>query len=264
MAKRHGIILKTPEQIEKMRAAGRVVRKVHEHCRAICKPGITTQEIDNQARAIIDESGGTGLFIGYKGAIGTVPFPGNLCISINEDVVHGIPGPREVKDGDIVSVDCGVKLDGWCGDAATTILVGNVDKKVRKLCEDTEHVLQIAIDNIKPGRRWSQVARLMQSYAERNGYGVVRGFVGHGVGESLHEDPQVPNYFSRDRSWKDFELRVGMTLAIEPMCNLGGRDDTEVMSDGWTVKTADRLPSAHYEHSVAVVKSGADVLTDGR
>lgn len=262
--KRKGIVLKTPQEIEKMRAAGRLVRKVLDNCQRVCRPGVTTLEIDRQALAIIEDAGAVGLFKGYKGSQGVVPFPGNLCISVNEEVVHGIPGPRRIQDGDVVSIDCGVKLNGWCGDAATTILVGNVPKRVRKLCEDTQHILALAIENIKPGRKWSQIARLMQNYAARCGYGIVRGFVGHGLGQSLHEEPQVPNYYSREKNWRDFDLREGMTIAIEPMCNLGGVDETEVMDDGWTVKTVDRLPSAHYEHTIAVVAGGADILTDGR
>ena len=247
-----------------MRAAGRVVHQVHEHCRQICKPGITTKEIDEQAEKIITAAGATGLFKNYPTYEPGQGFPANLCISVNEVVVHGIASDEQVlEDGDIVGIDCGVQLDGWCGDAATTIMVGNVEPRVRRLCEVTEHVLQLAIENIRPGRRWSQVARLMQSYAERSGLGVVRDFVGHGIGQTMHEEPKLPNFVSRDLLRNDIELREGLVLAIEPMCNLGGHE-VITLDDKWTVLTADRQPSAHYEHTVAVTADGADVLSDGR
>jgi methionyl aminopeptidase len=251
---------KTPQEIEKMRAAGRVVQMVHQRCREICKPGITTKEIDEEGYNVFTKAGAKGLFKGYPGP---TPFPAHLCISINEEVVHGIAGDRVIQDGDIVGVDCGVELDGWCGDAATTILVGNVKPKTRKLCEVTEHVLQIAIENIKPGKKWSQIARQMQNYAETQGMSVVRDFVGHGIGATMHQEPKVPNFVSRDLLQNDIELKAGVVLAIEPMCNLGSHQ-VRTLRDGWTVVTVDRKPSAHYEHTVAVTANGADVLTDGR
>ncbi|MEQ9454638.1 MAG: type I methionyl aminopeptidase [Phycisphaeraceae bacterium] len=255
------ITLKTPDQIKKMRAAGRVVRRVLDRCIEICQPGATTQQIDDAAQKVIDDAGAKGLFRGYPGP---TPFPATLCISVNEEVVHGIASDqRVIQDGDIVGVDCGVNLDGWCGDSATTILVGNVAPEVRDLCTATQHVLQIAIENARPGRSWSQVAKLMQGYAESRGYGVVRDFVGHGIGRKLHEDPKVPNFVNNHLLQNDFQLKPGMVLAIEPMCNLGTAD-VVTLSDGWTVVTADRKPAAHYEHTVAVTENGADVLTDGR
>ncbi len=257
------IRLKTKPEIEKMRAAGRVVREVLDLCEELCKPGITTREIDDRAAALFESRGAKGLFKGYVVNPAVMPFPSNLCISINEVVVHGIADDRRIEDGDIVGIDCGVQLDGWCGDSATTILVGNVPPEVRKLCEVTRHCLRIATENIKPGRRWSQVARLMQNYAESHGYGVVRDFVGHGVGQTMHEDPKIPNYWDGDAKSQDVILRPGMTFAVEPMCNLGTKE-TRVLADGWTVVTADRKPSAHYEHTVAVTAEGCDVLTDGR
>ncbi|WP_428386305.1 type I methionyl aminopeptidase [Mucisphaera sp.] len=255
-----GISLKTPDQIERMRAAGRVVRRVLDRCQEVCQPGVTTQTIDDEAQKIIDEAGAKGLFRGYPGP---TPFPATLCISVNEEVVHGIAGDRVIEDGDIVGVDCGVNLDGWCGDSATTILVGNVKPEVKALCEATRHVLQIAIENIGPGQSWSKVAGLMQGYAESKGYGVVRDFVGHGIGRKLHEDPKVPNFVNNQLLRNDFKLEVGMVLAVEPMCNLGVAD-VATLADGWTVVTADRKPAAHYEHTIAVTEQGADVLTDGR
>lgn len=258
-----GIKLKTPEEIERMRAAGRVVRKVLDHLHSICKPGVSTRELDEAGIAIIRESGGTSLFKNYPTYKPGEGFPSNLCISVNEVVVHGIAGDRQIEDGDIVSVDCGVLLDGWCGDAATTIEVGNVARETRELCAATRQVLDIAINNIQPGRTWSTIARLMQNYAKNRGYGVVENYVGHGVGRKLHEEPQVPNYVSDQLRRHDIVLREGMVLAIEPMCNMGTKETT-TLSDGWTVKTADNRPSAHYEHTVAVAANGADVLTDGR
>ncbi|QDU71756.1 type I methionyl aminopeptidase [Mucisphaera calidilacus] len=254
------ISTKTPEQIERMRASGRLVRKILDRCTAMCQPGVTTQALDNEAQRLIDEAGATGLFRGYPGP---TPFPATLCISVNEEVVHGIASDRKVVEGDIVGVDCGVSLDGWCGDAATTIMVGEVKPEVRALCEATQHVLAIAIENMRPGRRWSQVAGLMQSYAESRGYGVVRDFVGHGIGRKLHEEPKVPNFVNEQLLRNDFELRKGMVLAVEPMCNLGTAE-VLMLQDGWTVVTQDRLPAAHYEHTVAITADGTDVLTDGR
>lgn len=242
-----------------MREAGRVVHKVHQRVRELCQPGVTTKELDDEAQKVIDDSGATGLFKGYPGP---TPFPGTLCISMNEEVVHGIGSDRQVKDGDIVGIDCGVKLGGWCGDAATTILVGDVKDDVRKMCEATQRCLDIAIENIRPGRKWSQVAQIMQRYAESRGYGVVKNFVGHGIGRSMHEEPKVPNYADRNTRRDDIELREGLVLAIEPMLTLG-KPDNITLADGWTVVTKDRKASAHYEHTVAVTGGGAEVLTDG-
>lgn len=257
------IQLKSPAQIEKMRAASQVVRMVHQRCRELCKPGITTREIDEEALRVIEANGAKGLFIGYPGNGQAPPFPANLCISVNEVVVHGIADDRVIQDGDIVGIDCGVEVDGWCGDAAVTIIVGNVPPRVKELCRVTEHVLELAIEHIKPGRHWSQIARLMQNYAEKAGLSVVKEFVGHGIGQKMHEEPQVPNFVSRDTRKRDILLNEGMVLAIEPMCNLGC-EETRTLDDGWTVVTADGEPSAHYEHTVAVTAKGADVLTQGR
>jgi len=254
------IRLKSKEEVEKMRVAGRIVRKVHDLCREICQPGITTRQIDQAGGELIKAEGGKGLFKGYPGP---TPFPANLCISINQEVVHGIAGNRVIKDGDIVSIDCGVQVDGWCGDAATTLMVGNVGERKRRLCEVTSHVLELAIENVKPGRKWSQVAKLMENYACQAGMGVVKDYVGHGIGRNMHEDPKMPNFVNKDLLRNDIELREGMTLAIEPMCNLGV-SEVMTLSDGWTVVTVDDEPSAHFEHTVVVTADGADVLTNGR
>lgn len=253
---------KTRKEIDLMRAAGRIVHEVHNLCRDMAKPGTTTRAIDEAAQELIDQRGGRGLFKNYPTYKPGEGFPSTLCISVNECVVHGIGDDRPIQDGDVVGVDCGVQLDGWCGDAATTILVGNVDPEVVKMCEATEHCLQIAIDQIRPGKRWSQIARLMQKYAEDRGYGVVRDFVGHGIGATMHEEPKVPNFVSRDLLKNDIQLRPGIVLAIEPMLTLGTRE-VKTLADGWTVVTLDGKASAHYEHTVAVTENGAEVLTDG-
>ncbi len=257
------VVLKRQEQIEKMRDAGRVVFQVHEHLRGFVRPGVTTLDIDQEAHRVFTEAGARGLFKNYPTYQPGEGFPSHTCISVNEVVVHGIADDRVIQTGDIVGVDCGVQLDGWCGDAAFTHMVGDVTQSVRQLCEDTQHVLQIAIENIKPGRRWSQIARLMQRYAEAKGYGVVRDFVGHGIGQSMHEEPKVPNFVNRELLNNDIELREGLVLAVEPMCNLGTSEVT-TLDDQWTVVTNDSKPSAHYEHTIAVTADGADVLTDGR
>lgn len=257
------ISLKSKEEIEKMRAAGRVVHRVLQRCREICRPGVTTREIDEEASRVIAAAGAKGLFKNYPTYRPGEGFPSTLCLSVNEVVVHGIASERRIEEGDIVGIDCGVQVDGWCGDSAITVMVGQVRPEVRKLCEVTEHVLRIAIENIRPGRKWSQIARLMQRYAEHAGLSVVRDFVGHGIGRQMHEEPKVPNYVSRELLRHDIELREGVVLAIEPMCNLGSRE-VMTMPDGWTVLTVDGQPSAHYEHTVAVTALGADVLTDGR
>ena len=257
-----GIKLKTGEQIQRMRAAGRVVHSVLQRCKELCEPGVTTKQIDQEAERLIRAQGARGLFKNYPTYRPGEGFPSNLCISVNEVVVHGIADNRVIKDGDIVGIDCGVELDGWCGDAAVTLMVGGVSREARRLCAVTQHVLDLAIQNIRPGRRWSQVARVMQNHAETNGYSVVRDFVGHGIGKKMHEDPKVPNFVSRDLLRHDITLREGIVLAIEPMCNHGGKD-VVTLSDGWTAVTVDRQLSAHFEHTVAVTATGAEVLTDG-
>ncbi|QNN21140.1 type I methionyl aminopeptidase [Planctomycetales bacterium ZRK34] len=255
------ISLKSPEQIKQMRHAGQLVRQALERCRAICQPGVTTAEIDAEAGKIIAENpGSVGLFKWYPTYHEGEGFPAFTCISVNDEVVHGIPGPRVIQDGDLVSVDFGVRINGWCGDSATTIMVGSVKPEHKKLCAATEYVLQLAIDNIRPGRKWSQVARLMQRHAEDLGLGVIRDFVGHGIGETMHQDPKVPNFVSRELLRNDIDLEPGLVLAVEPMCTLG-TDQVRTLDDGWTVVTMDGKPAAHYEHTIAVTETGCEVLT---
>jgi len=258
------IRLKTPDELERMRRAGRVVRLVLDRLGERIAPGVTTEELDREAGRICREHGAECLFNGVPGRGGAGPFPGNICASLNDEVVHGIPSTRRaVREGDVLSVDFGVRLDGWCGDAACTYAVGEVSDDARRLLRVTETALAMAIDTIRPHRKWSDVARVMQSYIEEEGFSVVQDFVGHGIGREMHEDPKIPNFVSRELLRGDIRLEEGMVLAIEPMVNMGS-PAVRTAGDGWTVKTRDGLPSAHFEHTVAVVAGGADVLTDGR
>lgn len=256
------ISYKTPEQIEKMRAAGRLVHEGLRRCREACVPGVTTAKINAEAEQLLEEHGAMGLFKWYPTYRPGEGFPAATCISVNEEIVHGIPGDRVIEDGDVVSIDFGVKIDGWCGDSATTVLVGDVDADVKRMCEVTEHVLSIAIQNMRPGTKWSRVAGFMESYARQAKLGIVKEFVGHGIGQTLHEEPKVPNFVSRELRRRDFQLMPGMVLAVEPMCCLGG-DDVKVLDDQWTVVTFDGRPAAHYEHTIAVTEDGCEILTDG-
>ena len=255
------IKLKTPEQIERMRQAGRVVRRVLNRMAEMVGPGITTEELDVEAERLAHQSQAESLFKGVPGHGG--PFPASICASLNEQVVHGIPGDRKIAAGDIVSIDFGVRLHGWCGDAAETFLVGNVPEEVRHLVEATRNSLAIAVEMARPGVKWSDIARAMQNYIESEGLSVVREFVGHGIGAEMHEAPKVPNFISRELETRDIVLAEGMVLAVEPMVNMGG-PAVEYAPDGWTVLTKDRSPSAHFEHTLALTADGVDILTDGR
>lgn len=259
-----GIRLKTADQIEKIRAAGRIVRLVLDRLGLLVAPGVTTKELDDEAQRLCRQHGGECLFKGVPGRGGAGPFPGAICASLNEEVVHGIPSAKRViRDGDIVSIDFGVRLNGWCGDAANTYIVGQVSPEVHTLVNATRESLELAVSLCKPGVRWSQIARKMQAYIEGQGLSVVREFVGHGIGSEMHEDPKVPNFWSRELELRDIVLREGLVLAIEPMVNLGG-PAVEGGPDGWTVLAKDRKPSAHFEHTVAITAQGVRVLTDGR
>ncbi|MBV8632055.1 MAG: type I methionyl aminopeptidase [Silvibacterium sp.] len=247
------IMIKTPQEIEKMRRSGQIVREVLEHVRKLVKPGATTQDLENGAAEKIRELGAKPAFKGYRG------YPCVLCTSVNEEVVHGIPSTNRVlRDGDIVSIDTGVIIDGYYGDSAITVAVGEkLAPKTKRLLEVTQASLQRGIEAIKPGATLGDVGAAVQETVEANGFSVVREFVGHGIGTRLHEDPQVPNYGMRGQGQK---LREGMVLAIEPMVN-AGKPDVQVLSDGWTAVTQDGSLSAHFEHTVAVTAEGAVVLT---
>jgi len=247
------IITKTAEEIEIIRENCLLVCKTLALAGTLLKPGITGKQIDEQAEALIRDHGAEPGFKGYRG------FPATLCISINEQVVHGIPSDYEFKETDIVSIDCGVNHNGYYGDAAYTFAFQEVDLEVMKLLVVTKESLYKAIDSAVPGNRIGDIGFAVQSYTEKeHKYGVVRELVGHGLGKDLHESPEVPNFGRRGNG---VQLKEGMVIAIEPMINLGTRK-VRIHSDGWTIQTGDQKPSAHYEHTVAVKKGGADILSD--
>ncbi len=252
--KTNNVIYKTDEEVEFLREACLLVCKVLAHVGENIRPGITGAQLDREAEQIIRDHGAEPAFKGYRG------FPSTLCISVNEVVVHGIPSDQEFKDGDLVSVDCGTLMkNGFHGDAAYTFPVGDVDERVMQLCSVTKASLYRGIAQAVTGNRLGDISYAIQHFTEReNGYSVVRELVGHGVGKSLHEDPEVPNYGRRGNGLK---LKDGLVIAIEPMINLG-RKDVEQAKDGWTIFAQDLYPSAHYEHTVVVRKRTADVLSD--
>jgi methionyl aminopeptidase len=247
------VVLKSSQEIEKMRRAGRVVREVLELVRSHVKPGATTLDLEKVAEARLAELGVKAAFKGYHG------FPCVLCASVNSEVVHGIPSPKRVlKAGDIVSLDFGVVLDGYFGDAAITVPVGEIDAEAARLLAVTEASLAAGIAAVRPGATLGDVGAAVQGVVEAEGFSVVRDFVGHGIGVHMHEDPQVPNFGLRGHGMK---LRAGMVIAIEPMVN-AGKSDVKVLGDGWTAVAADGSMSAHFEHTVAVTATGARVLTE--
>lgn len=245
------ITLKSKREIEIMRDACRIVAEVLDGLRDICRIGVTTGELDAFALKIPAKYGATAAFKGYRG------FPGALCTSINQQVVHGIPGKDVLKDGDIISLDFGVKHKGYYGDAALTLAVGNISPENKKLMKITEECLYHGIEQMHPDNHLSDLSRAIQTHAESNGFSLVKEFGGHGIGRSLHEDPMVLNYVTNGRGIK---LRPGLVLAIEPMVNTG-TDSVKILPDGWTVVTADGKPSAHFEHTVAITENGPEILT---
>ena len=256
------IRLKSPEQIERMRKAGRIVRLVLDSLGDMIAPGITTEELNAEAERLCLASGGKCLLKGVPGRGRAGPFPGAICVSLNDEVVHGIPSPRPICKGDIVSIDFGVEIDGWCGDAAETYVVDKAPENVRRLVEITRNALALAVAMCGPGLVWSSVAEAMQGYIEGEGFSVVREFVGHGIGAEMHEDPKVPNFVSPGLRRRDIRLEPGLVLAVEPMVNIGSAD-VKCGPDGWTVVTCDSSASAHFEHTIAITPDGATVLTDG-
>ena len=246
------IHLKSEEEIELIKLSAQVLGKAHAEVARLIRPGITTKELDTVAEEFIRDNGGIPSFKGYNGS-----FPASLCISVNEVVVHGIPNKYELKDGDIVSIDCGVKLKGYHSDSAYTYPVGEVASEARQLLVRTKQSLYAGIERATEGNRVGDIGFAIQTYVEGFGYSVVRELVGHGVGRHLHEDPQVPNYGKRGQGPR---LRERMVIAIEPMINLGKRNIVQE-NDGWTIRTTDRKPSAHFEHTVAIRKGKAEILT---
>ena len=246
------VICKSPKELEKMYQAGQIVWGALEKMRTIVRPGISTKELDEFAEAFTAEHHARPAFKGYRG------YPGSVCTSINQEVVHGIPSSkRKVREGDILSMDFGVELDGYFADAALTVPVGKVAPERQKLLRVTRESLEQGIEKIRPGNRLGDVSSAVQQWVEKNGFSVVREFVGHGIGTKMHEDPQVPNYGSAGQGAR---LQEGMVLAIEPMVNAGG-GDMRVLPDKWTAVTKDHSLSAHFEHCVAVTADGPWVLT---
>lgn len=257
------IIIKSRREIELMRRAGRVAFQVLQEMKAAVKPGVTTGDINEIARVALQRLGGVGMSKNYPTYKTGEGYPSETCISVNEEIVHGIPGPRRLKEGDIVTLDVTPMVDGYIADTAITVPVGGVSPSAQKLLDVTRDTMNLAISLIKPGKLWSEIARLVQHNVEKNGFAVVREFVGHGVGKKMHEDPKVPNFVTAEQLRSDFKLRAGMTLAIEPMVVIGKREVLQ-LEDAWTIISEDRSLAAHFEHTIAVTDNGVDILTDGR
>jgi methionyl aminopeptidase len=251
---KRGPILKDEAQIALLRAAGRVARLALEAACEATRPGARTSEIDAVAEQVIRAHGATPEFKGYY------DYPAATCISVNDEVVHGIPGDRVIGEGDLVSIDVGARLDGYVGDNAATVLVGEVSETARRLSDTTRECLERAIAQCRPGRRLSEVGRAIQAHAESRGFSIVRDYAGHGIGQRMHEDPQVLNYTDGAPQKTDLVLRPGLCIAIEPMVNAGG-PDVRILEDRWTVVTSDGLLSAHWEDVVAVTEDGPKILT---
>ena len=245
------ITRKSPEEIDRMRRAGRLVGHTLSRVVEAARPGVTLLELDALAERVIRDGGGIPSFLGYHG------FPATLCLSPNDWIVHGIPNGYVLQEGDILSIDCGAIVEGWHGDAAVTVPVGQVDDAARRLIETTERAMWAGIAQVRAGNRLSDIGHAVERVAAAPGYGVVREYVGHGIGTRMHEEPQVPNY---GRPGRGLRLEVGLALAIEPMVNEGG-PSSRVLDDGWTVVTSDGSRSAHFEHTVAITPQGPEVLT---
>lgn len=256
-----GVIhLRSSREIGLMRQAGLLNWRAHQVATSLIRPGVTTHEIDLAVEKFFAEHHAIPLF---KGVPGKVPFPAVCCISVNDEVVHGIPGSRRLVSGDVVSIDTGCKVNGWCGDSAITHAVGDLHPEVLRLLQVTKGVLLLAIELMGKKRLWSQVAGEMERYVRDAGFTVVENFVGHGIGREMHEEPQVPNFVSKQlRSSGDFELSPGLVLAVEPMVNMGTKK-VKGLPDHWTQVTQDGKPSAHFEHTIALTRDGPLVLTAG-
>jgi methionyl aminopeptidase len=255
------ITLRSRREIELMRKAGAVVADVLLKLKEIAEPGTTTARLDSIALQMTADAGAEALFKGVRSPVARIPFPGAICASINEQVVHGIPSEdTKLKNGDILSIDFGVRLNGYCADSAVTIAIGEISENRRKLMDVTKRVLNIAIEKSAPSIKWSQIAAEMQRYAESAGFSVVKDFVGHGIGKKMHEEPRVPNFVSDDLLKNDIVLEEGMVLAVEPMINTG-TSAVRTLKNGWTVVTRDGKSSAHFEHTIVILGNGSEVLT---
>lgn len=246
------IILKSERELQYLYDAGQVVANTHKELKKALKPGMTTKDLDGIAEDYILKCQATPTFKGYNG------FPASICASINDEVVHGIPGLRQVKSGDIISIDIGATLNGYVGDSAVTLPVGQIDSEVQRLLDVTEESLYKGIEKAQVNNRLSDISHAVQEHAESNGFSVVRDFVGHGIGRNMHEDPQVPNY---GRPGRGPRLKAGMAIAIEPMLNMGSYE-VNTLANNWTVVTRDNKLSAHFEHSIAITDKGPWILTD--
>ena len=256
------IKLKSQREIELMKQAGTVVYRVLKHLEEIAAVGVTTGELDAEAGRLTRELGAEALFKGVRMPGCGGPFPGVICASLNEQVVHGVPSDRKIRDGDVVSIDFGCRLAGYCGDAAVTLAIGDVAGPARRLVDVTRRALEIAVETARCGMLWSKVAGAMQKYVEGEGFSVVREFVGHGIGREMHEEPKVPNFVSRELLARDILLEDGLVLAVEPMVTMGSPDVVKEKNE-WPVVTKDGRPAAHFEHTLAMTASGFRVLTDG-
>ncbi|WP_020062311.1 type I methionyl aminopeptidase [Bacillus sp. 123MFChir2] len=245
------IICKTPREIEIMREAGKIVALTHQELKKHIAPGITTKELDQIAEKTILKYGAVPSFKGYNG------FPGSICASVNEELVHGIPGKRKLQEGDIISIDIGAKHNGYHGDSAWTYPVGNISESVQKLLDVTEKSLYLGLEHAKPGERLSNISHAIQTYVEDSGFSIVREYVGHGIGQNLHEDPQIPHYGPPNQGPR---LKPGMVICVEPMVNQGRRY-VKTLSDDWTVVTVDGKWCAHFEHTIALTEAGYEILT---
>jgi len=255
------IKLKSPREIGLMREAGRLVARALDRVRQLAVPGATTADLDEAVAAIFRERDALPLFKGYPSSTkGKPPFPAVICASVNDQVVHGIPNRRPLKEGDVVSVDTGCKLNGWCGDSAVTLPIGPPSPETRKLLDVTSETLDLAVRAMGRCKTWSEVASLMERVVHSQGMHVIEKFVGHGIGQSMHEEPQVPNFVSKALRKQDIRLEPGLVLAVEPMVALGTKE-VKTLDDGWTVVTKDRRASAHFEHTVAMTPDGPRVLT---
>jgi methionyl aminopeptidase len=249
--------LKSNREIGLMREAGKLVARALKICRDLAKPGVKTIEIDQAVEAFYEKHNAVPLFKGYPGK---TPFPAVTCLSVNEQVVHGIPGQRVLKEGDLLKFDTACRLNGWCADRAITIPIGQVSPEKARLLKVGEETLQIAIDLLGKRRWWTEVSSAMQKYVQQAGFSVVTAYVGHGIGRTMHENPQVPNYVDKETRKADFRLEPGLTLAVEPMVNMR-RGDVDTLGDTWTVVTRDRMPSVHVEHTVALTAQGVVIIT---
>ncbi len=258
---RMAITLRSRREIELIRRAGAVVAEVLSKLKEMAQPGVTTGRLNSVATQICADAGAESLFKGVRSPNTRIMFPACVCTSINEQVVHGIPSEDVVlKNGDVLSIDFGARLDGYCGDAAVTVAIGKIPERKRRLMDVTEHMLDIAIEKAAPGVKWSRIAAEMESHARAAGFSVVKDFVGHGIGRKMHEEPRVPNFVSDELLTNDIVLAKGMVIAVEPMVN-SGTGAARILKDGWTVVTKDGKCSAHFEHTIAIVENGCEVLT---